>query len=76
MAGRGVRLPIAHELQVCASSVFEIINKLIIGQVVNGKVTYLAQKKFNAAKIQYDNPTGACPLTTPRGQWSGLTSSA
>ena len=30
------------------AGVFEIINKLIIGQVVNGKVTYLAQKKFNA----------------------------
>jgi predicted outer membrane repeat protein len=30
------------------AGVFEIINKLIIGQVVNGKVTYLATKKFNA----------------------------
>jgi predicted outer membrane repeat protein len=30
------------------AGVFEIINKLIIGQVVNGKVSYLATKKFNA----------------------------
>jgi hypothetical protein len=31
------------------AGVFQIIHKLIIGQVVNGKVTYLAQKKFNAS---------------------------
>jgi predicted outer membrane repeat protein len=31
------------------AGVFEIINKLIIGEVVNGKVKYLVQKKFNAA---------------------------
>ena len=30
------------------AGVFEIINRLIIGQVVNGRVTYLAQKNFNA----------------------------
>ncbi len=30
------------------AGVFEIINRLIIGQVVNGKVSYLAQKTFNA----------------------------
>ena len=30
------------------AGVFEIIDKLIIGQVVNGKVSYLAQKKFPA----------------------------
>jgi hypothetical protein len=31
------------------AGVFQIIHKLIIGQVVNGKVTYLSQKNFNAA---------------------------
>jgi hypothetical protein len=31
------------------AGVFEIIDRLIIGQVVNGKVTYLAQKQFTAA---------------------------
>jgi predicted outer membrane repeat protein len=31
------------------AGVFQIIHKLIIGQVVNGKVSYLAQKAFNAA---------------------------
>ncbi|MFO0791220.1 MAG: putative Ig domain-containing protein [Pirellulales bacterium] len=31
------------------AGVFEIIDKLIIGQVVNGKVQYLAQKSFPAA---------------------------
>jgi hypothetical protein len=30
------------------AGVFQIVKKLIIGQVVNGKVTYLAQKAFNA----------------------------
>ncbi len=31
------------------AGVFQIIHKLIIGQVVNGKVTYLAQTAFNAS---------------------------
>lgn len=31
------------------AGVFEIIDRLIIGQVVNGNVSYLAQKKFTAA---------------------------
>lgn len=31
------------------AGVFQIIHRLIIGQVVNGKVTYLSQKAFNAA---------------------------
>jgi predicted outer membrane repeat protein len=31
------------------AGVFEIIDKLIIGQVVNGRVTYLAQRNFTAA---------------------------
>ncbi|HEX5472837.1 MAG TPA: putative Ig domain-containing protein, partial [Lacipirellulaceae bacterium] len=31
------------------AGVFQIIHRLIIGKVVNGKVTYLAQKSFNAS---------------------------
>ena len=31
------------------AGVFEIIDRLIIGQVVNGRVQYLAQKAFAAA---------------------------
>jgi predicted outer membrane repeat protein len=39
------------------AGVFEIIDRLIIGQVVNGKVSYLAQKKFPAS------PNTSIPLS-------------
>jgi len=53
------------------AGVFEIINKLIIGQVVNGKVQYLAQKKFNATSnttiplsVSINHATRAVTLTS------------
>lgn len=53
------------------AGVFQIIHRLIIGQVVNGKVTYLAQKSFNAVantliplSLSINHATGNTSLTS------------